>query len=71
MGKSAGCVFQPALARYAADIQCKRRTFNFRYPSTDHWIDVFRNYDGPVHKAHACRASLSALWALAFGGRLV
>ena len=39
--------------RHAADIQCTRRTFNFRYRSPAHWIDVFRQYYGPTHKAFA------------------
>lgn len=37
----------------AADIRCVRRTFNFRYRSAEHWIEVFRTYYGPVHKAYA------------------
>ncbi len=37
--------------RHADDIRCDRRTFNFRYRSAEHWIDVFRTYYGPVHKA--------------------
>jgi hypothetical protein len=37
----------------AADIQCTRRTFNFRYHSAAHWIEVFRTYYGPTHKAFA------------------
>jgi SAM-dependent methyltransferase len=37
----------------AADIQCAHRTFNFRYRSAAHWIEVFRNYYGPTHKAFA------------------
>jgi SAM-dependent methyltransferase len=39
--------------RQAADIRCNRRHFNFRYRSPAHWIDVFRNYYGPTHKAFA------------------
>lgn len=38
---------------HAADIQCTRRTFNFRYRSAAHWIDVFRRYYGPAHIAFA------------------
>ena len=38
---------------HAEDIQCSRRSFNFRYRSPAHWIDVFRNYYGPTHKAFA------------------
>jgi SAM-dependent methyltransferase len=37
----------------AADIRCNRRTFNFRYHSAAHWIEVFRTYYGPTHKAFA------------------
>jgi SAM-dependent methyltransferase len=39
--------------RQATDIRCTRRTFNFRYRSPEHWIDVFRQYYGPTHKAFA------------------
>lgn len=35
----------------AADLRCTRRIFNFRYRSAAHWIEVFRNYYGPTHKA--------------------
>ena len=27
--------------------------FNFRYRSTAHWIQIFRDYYGPTHKAFA------------------
>jgi SAM-dependent methyltransferase len=37
----------------AADIRCVRRLFNFRYRSAAHWIEVFRNFYGPTHKAYA------------------
>ena len=30
-----------------------RRLFNFRYASTDHWLQVFRDFYGPTHKAYA------------------
>jgi len=30
-----------------------RREFNFRYRSAAHFIDVFRTWYGPVHKAFA------------------
>ena len=33
------------------ELRGTRRQFNFRYRSVDHFIDVFRNYYGPVHKA--------------------
>jgi len=37
----------------AIDIRCVRRNFNFRYRSAAHWIEVFRNFYGPAHKAYA------------------
>ena len=37
----------------AADIRCVRRHFHFRYLSAAHWLDVFRNYYGPILKAYA------------------
>jgi SAM-dependent methyltransferase len=37
----------------ASDISCARRNFNFRYRSAAHWIEVFRNFYGPTHKAYA------------------
>src|SRR5882672_10458456 len=42
-------LFGPA----AIDIRCVRRDFNFRYRSAAHWIEVFRNFYGPTHKAYA------------------
>ena len=37
----------------ATDIRCVRRNFNFRYRSPAHWIQVFRYFYGPTHKAYA------------------
>lgn len=37
----------------ASDIRCARRNYIFRYRSAGHWIDVFRNFYGPMHKAYA------------------
>ena len=37
----------------AATIETVRRNFNFRYRSAEHWLQVFRDYYGPVHKAFA------------------
>lgn len=37
----------------ADDIRCVRRHFNFRYRSAAHWIQVFRDYYGPTHRAFA------------------
>ncbi|MGH8620193.1 MAG: class I SAM-dependent methyltransferase [Burkholderiales bacterium] len=37
----------------AADIRCERRHFNFRYRSAAHWVQVFRDFYGPTHKAFA------------------
>ena len=37
----------------AADIRCTRKMFNFRYLSAAHWVQVFRDFYGPMHKAFA------------------
>jgi len=37
----------------ASDIRCVRRHFNFRYRSAAHFVEVFRDYYGPTHKAFA------------------
>lgn len=37
----------------AAQIRCERRQFTFRYASAQHFLDVFRTWYGPVHKAFA------------------
>ncbi len=34
-----------------AQIFCARRSFNFRYRSAAHWVQVFRDFYGPTHKA--------------------
>ena len=34
-----------------ADVRCERRDFNFRYRSAEHFLQVFRNYYGPMLKA--------------------
>lgn len=39
--------------REAADIRSERRHYNFRYKSPAHWIEIFRSYYGPTHKAFA------------------
>ena len=37
----------------ASRIEVTPRDFVFRYRSAEHWIDVFRTWYGPVHKAFA------------------
>ena len=37
----------------ASDIRTTPRDFAFRYKSAQHWIEVFRTWYGPVHKAFA------------------
>ena len=37
----------------ATDIRAERRNFNFRYHSVAHWLQIFRDYYGPTHKAFA------------------
>ncbi len=36
-----------------AKLQAPRRNFIFRYRSPQHWLDTFRTYYGPTHKAFA------------------
>jgi SAM-dependent methyltransferase len=37
----------------SAQLHCERRIFKFRYASPAHWIEVFRTFYGPTHKAFA------------------
>jgi ubiquinone/menaquinone biosynthesis C-methylase UbiE len=37
----------------ATDVRCARRQYHFRYRSAAHWIEVFRDFYGPTHKAYA------------------
>jgi SAM-dependent methyltransferase len=37
----------------ADTLRCERRNFNFRYASAAHWIQIFRDFYGPTHKAFA------------------
>lgn len=37
----------------AAQIRSERRCFNFRYRSAAHFVQIFRDYYGPTHKAFA------------------
>jgi SAM-dependent methyltransferase len=39
--------------REATDIRCERRTFLMRYESPSHWLQVFRDFYGPTHRAFA------------------
>ena len=47
----------------AATITAVPRFFNFRYRSAAHWIQIFRDFYGPTHKAFAAldRAGQDAL----------
>jgi hypothetical protein len=42
-------------------VQVTRKTFNFRYRSAAHFIDTFRAWYGPVHKAFAALPPESGL----------
>ncbi|HQR72738.1 MAG TPA: class I SAM-dependent methyltransferase [Burkholderiaceae bacterium] len=42
----------------ALEIRTERKHFNFRYRSPAHWLQVFREYYGPVHKAFAALDSV-------------
>ncbi len=44
----------------AAEITVTKRVFNFRYRSPAHFIEVFRTWYGPVHKAFAALPPESA-----------
>ncbi|RZJ04899.1 MAG: class I SAM-dependent methyltransferase, partial [Rubrivivax sp.] len=44
---------QSLFGAQAAQIRSQRRVFNFRYASPAHFIQVFRDYYGPTHKAFA------------------
>lgn len=35
------------------DIQVTKKSYAFRYRSPEHWLEIFRTYYGPVHKAFA------------------
>jgi len=37
----------------AARVENTKRSFAFRYRSAEHWVEVFRAYYGPLHKAFA------------------
>jgi ubiquinone/menaquinone biosynthesis C-methylase UbiE len=41
------------LFKGAASIDHTARSFSFRYRSAEHWVEMFRTYYGPVHKAFA------------------
>jgi SAM-dependent methyltransferase len=45
----------------AAQINCVRRYFNFRYGSAAHWVQVFRDLYGPAHKAFGALDAKGAL----------
>jgi len=60
-------LFGPA----ASDIRTERKLCVFRYASAEHWVDLFRSYYGPMHRAFAAlddsrqRAFHATLTALA------
>jgi ubiquinone/menaquinone biosynthesis C-methylase UbiE len=46
---------------HAQNISATKRIFNFRYRSAAHFVEVFRTWYGPVHKAFAALPSAQAL----------
>ncbi len=38
---------------YVRDLRTTQKVYTFRYRSAEHWIEVFRTYYGPTHKAFA------------------
>jgi len=67
----------------ASDIRTERRLYAFRYASAEHWVDYFRAYYGPIHRAfaalddsrkpefHAALAALAKEWNRSDRGDLV
>ncbi len=67
---------------HATDIRTTRRTYTFRYRSAEHWIEVFRTFYGPTHKAfgaldeagqqalHAALVELLGRWSRGNGSGL-
>jgi SAM-dependent methyltransferase len=41
---------QQLFGERAARIGAQRKIFNFRYESAAHWLQIFRDFYGPVHK---------------------
>jgi len=35
----------------AVELRCEKKVFNFRFRSPAHWVQVFREFYGPTHKA--------------------
>ena len=44
---------QELFGAQAAQIRCTKKTFAMRYRSAAHWVQVFRDFYGPTHKAFA------------------
>lgn len=44
----------------AKKIETQEKHFNFRYHSAQHWLDLFRDYYGPIHKAFAAMEKTKA-----------
>jgi ubiquinone/menaquinone biosynthesis C-methylase UbiE len=67
----------------AADIRTERKLYMFRHPSAEHWVDFFRAYYGPMHRAftaldgprqlafHAALTALAQDWDKGRSGSLV
>ena len=67
----------------AADIRTERKLCVFRYASAEHWVDFFRTYYGPMHRAfaaldhprqgafHAALTALAKEWNRSERGALV
>jgi ubiquinone/menaquinone biosynthesis C-methylase UbiE len=51
---------QALFSNSAASIAVTKRMFNFRYRSAAHFIEIFRTWYGPVHKAFAALPADSA-----------
>lgn len=51
MHQLVGRVGRELFGAQAAGIRVARRSYVFRYGSTAHWLQVFKDYYGPVQKA--------------------
>ena len=50
------------------DVKVEKRTFNFRYKSAEHWLEIFKTYSGPTNRAFA---ALDAAKGAALQGDIV
>ena len=59
------------LAELFPDEQAKasRQVFNFRHQLAEHWLDIFKNYYGPMNRAYAALDAAKQAGAASRGHR--